>query len=100
MTFDTRINPRHVLYVDLLSCTQNLPLTQKFLNIDEVFLQHTKEIGSRLRVLKCKEFETLQGNTKQITILYIKPFSTSVQCSVPILDTDKYMDISFKLPHS
>ena len=72
-----------------MCCTQNLPLTQKFPNIDEDFLQHTRAIGSRLRVIKCKGF----GNfaRKYRTNNNLKSFSTSMQCSVPILLTAKWM---------
>ena len=83
MTFDTRINPH-----TYMCCTQNLPQTQKFPNIDEDFLQHTYNIiGSRLRVIKCKGFGNFARKYK--INIYIKSFSTSIQCSVPILETAK-----------
>ena len=54
-------------------CTQNLPQTQKFPDIDEDFFQHTYLQHNRVKVksYKMQRVWKLQGITKQITILYI-----------------------------
>ena len=51
-------------------CTQNLPQTQKFPDIDEDFFQHTYLQHNRVKVksYKMQRVWKLQGNTKQITL--------------------------------